>query len=92
VAIDLWASGSRTRPLSAFRWCTQVAAVAFTPELESIGKWSFSRQVVDLAATELKTMKHAAFARSSVTRVSIPASLREMRERVFESTPLLSLD
>jgi hypothetical protein len=96
VAVDLSASGIRTLPGSAFLGSTQLAAVAFPPELESIGVECFSRcdalHVVDLAATQVKALGWKAFAACGVTRMSIPASLRKMGENVLECTPLKILD
>jgi hypothetical protein len=79
-----------------FYGCTQLAAVAFPPELESIDKGCFSGcdalHVIDLGATQVKTLGYCAFSDCGVTRVSIPASLRQMGAWVFESTPLKVLD
>jgi hypothetical protein len=48
--------------------------------------------VVDLGATQLKTLEVCAFSRCGVTRLSAPASLREMGGDVFRHTPLKVLD
>jgi hypothetical protein len=79
-----------------FSCCSQLAAIAFPPELESIGSLCFCRcdglHVVDLGATQVKTLGPRAFSWCGVTRVSIPASLRQMGEEVFQYTPLKILD
>jgi hypothetical protein len=96
VAVDLSASRLRALPEMAFYGCNQLAAVAFPLELEVIGPKCFVAcdrlQVVDLAATQLKALGNGAFAACDVTRVSVPASLRDIGSLVFASTPLKILD
>jgi hypothetical protein len=48
--------------------------------------------VVDLGATQLKTLGDCVFRECGVTRVSVPASLRKMNWDVFRYTPLKMLD
>jgi hypothetical protein len=48
--------------------------------------------MVDLAATQLNTLKECAFDRCGVTQVSVPASLRELSVRAFAGTLLKVLD
>jgi hypothetical protein len=96
VALDLSSSRVRTLPHCAFSGCTQLAAVAYPPELESIGNLCFhgcsALHLVDLGATQLKTLGDWVFSGCGVTRVSVPASLREMGWGVFQHTPLKVLD
>jgi hypothetical protein len=96
VAVDLSASGIRTLPEGVFSSCTQLAAVAFPPELESIGERCFlgcsALHVVDLAVTQLRKLDEMAFGWSGIVRVCVPASLREMGKWVFADTPLKILD
>jgi hypothetical protein len=70
--------------------------VAFPQELESIGDWCFggcsALHVVDLGATQLKTIGEQAFSECGVTQASVPASLRELGWGVFQLTPLKRLD
>jgi hypothetical protein len=96
VAVDLSTSGIRTLSGSVFSGCTRLTAVAFPPELESIGNFCFcgcdALHVIDLGATQVKTLDWSAFSECGVTQLSIPASLRQMGWEVFQSTPLKSLD
>jgi hypothetical protein len=96
LAVDLSTSGVRTLSNNAFCGCLQLAAVAFPPELESIGSLCFfccdALQTIDLGATQVKTLGPCAFCRCGVTQVSVPASLRTMGENVLECTPLKILD
>jgi hypothetical protein len=96
VAVDLSASGIRTLNGSAFSGCRQLAAVAFPRELEKIGAGCFGScdalHMVDLTMTWLKTLGEVAFACCGVTRMSVPASLRELGEWAFWRTPLKVLD
>jgi hypothetical protein len=96
LAVDLSTSEIRTLWDVVFLGCTRLAAVAFPPELESIGGFCFSRcdalHVIDLGATQVKTLEQGAFSACGVTQVSIPASLREMGQGVFDYTPLKILD
>jgi hypothetical protein len=96
VAVDLSASRMRTLPVAAFCGCTQLAAVAFPPELEIIRTFCFSDcgalHVVHLTATQLKALRGWVFADCGVTRVSVPPSLRETNWRTFAKTLLKILD
>jgi hypothetical protein len=96
VAVDLSASGIRSLPQEAFYACVQLAAVAFPPELESIGGWCFcccsALRVADLAVTQLRKLERLAFALTGVVRMSVPTSLREMGVCVFVDAPLKVLD
>jgi hypothetical protein len=64
--------------------------------LESIDAGCFDRcdalHVVDLGATQLKTLGYWVFSGCGVTQVSVPASLREIGWDVFQRTPLKKLD
>jgi hypothetical protein len=96
VAVDLSTTGIRELPESVFSHSSELAAVAFPPELESIGFGCFFRcaalRVVDLGVTQLKMIGDAAFFGSGVTQVSVPASLWKLGANVFEHTPLKLLD
>jgi hypothetical protein len=96
VAVDLSTTGIRNLPDSVFCRCSELTAVAFPPELESIGVQCFfgcaALRMVDLGATGLVSIRDGAFLGSGVTRVSVPASLRKMGWRVFAYTPLKLLD
>jgi hypothetical protein len=96
LAVDLSTSGIRILSNSAFSGCSELAAVAFPPELESIGGSCFSHcdalHVIDLGATLVKMLGLSAFSGCGVTRVSIPASLRRVERNVFVHTPLKILD
>jgi hypothetical protein len=96
VAVNLSKTGIRELPDSVFSRCSELAAVAFPPELESIGDECFygcaALRVVDLGVTQLVTLRYRAFLGSGVTRVSVPASLREMGGHVLAYTPLKLLD
>jgi hypothetical protein len=96
VAVDLSVSGVRSLPDRAFFRCIQLAAVAFPPELESIGEQCFfccgALRVVDLAGTQLLVLAKFAFAWSGVARVTVPASLRAMGAYAFCDTLLKVLD
>jgi hypothetical protein len=96
VAADLSSSGIRTLCGEAFYRCGHLAAVAFPSELENIGGCCFrscgALHVVNLVATQLKTLGAAAFSGCGVTRASVPASLRVVDAQVFCHTPLEVLD
>jgi hypothetical protein len=96
VAVDLSATRIRKLPNHVFDRCSELAAVAFPPELESIGMGCFrgcaGLHVVDLGVTQLMTLGDRAFLGSGVAQVSVPASLRKMSEKVFAYTPLKLLD
>jgi hypothetical protein len=96
VAVDLSASGIRTLPNFVFSGCTRLAAVAFPPELESIGGSCFSRcdglHVINLGATQVERLGPYALSKCGVTQVLVPASLRQIGHKVFEYTPLRILD
>jgi hypothetical protein len=96
VAVDLSASGIQTLSGRAFYGCTQLAAVAFPPELESVERECFcgcdALHTVDLAGTQVKRLGGLAFADCGVTRVTVPASLRAIEAGAFGGTPLKTLD
>jgi hypothetical protein len=96
VAADLSASGIRVLPDYIFCGCAQLAGVAFPRELASIGDEGFvgcgALHIVDLTATQLGSLGDGAFAKCGVTRVTVPASLREIGSRAFAHTPLKNLD
>jgi hypothetical protein len=96
VAAELSASGIRALPYRAFYGCSSLAAVAFPPELESIGELCLcfcdALHVIDLTVTRLRKLGRMAFGWSGVVRVSVPASLLEMGEYTFADTLLRVLD
>jgi hypothetical protein len=96
VCVDLSTTGLRKLPEYVFSRCSELAAVAFPPELESIESGCFrgcaALQVVDLGVTQLEVLGDRAFHGSGVTQVSVPASLRKMGAYVFAYAPLKLLN
>jgi hypothetical protein len=96
VAVDLSMSGIRILHYSAFWGCTQLVAVAFPPELETIDTHCFgccgALHAIDLELTQLKELGYSAFGECGVTRVSVPASLRVLGWNVFAYSQLKNLD
>jgi hypothetical protein len=96
VAVDLSASEIKTLPERCFQKCYQLSAIAFPPKLRSIGNACFYRcdalRLVDLSTTELKALGDHVFFACGATRVSVPASLREIGYRCFVAVPLKVID
>jgi hypothetical protein len=96
VAVDLSNSRLRELPCGAFQYCGCLAAVAFSAELVMIEELCFqcciALEFVDLAVTTVGVIDYAAFRKSGLARMSLPASLRRLAISAFTDTPLVALD